>query len=408
VHTGVDAIPLGGGVVYLFGTRGGVRVAGPMGAPASEYDHDRISLDDLRELGLASGVCGASSGSVDPSDFVPASSDNGGDTFVVDTSDEGDAAGGLIPVDISVTPLLEAGPGLPGRAETAVSRQPDQALGIPGGPGLGTGQRGEVTVEDSPAGGYDEYASADEEWLESDDLLGGLWYEEVPDAPEEKLPETRRDGVGHEERAAQLATMFLRREDLPIAGNLDLLVDIIRHRGWSSVQAQVRGLVEAGYEIWQIYRMFELTEAWLHCVGSDELVPEFWRTSNRLTWLEAAQLLDFIGYEAELEQVADFLSVEHEIWQGLRRPTGQLASFKGYLFRYRLSSRTHVDEDIWQTNLDARDGRSFDGTRNPLHEWSWWEDPHNQDLNDLRMLFGVAPDVARIADWLAADQQGIL
>ena len=408
MHTRVAAIPLGAGVVDLIGTKDGGRVAGPTGASVPEYDHDRISLDDLRELGFASQGCGVSSGSADSVPSLPLAPDDGGDTSVGGTSDEGGTAGGVIPADIPVGPALGAEPDLPGAAKTAVSRQPDQAPGTPDGPGLLAGQWGEFAVEDSQAGGYDEYASADEEWLERDDLLGGLWYEEVPDAPEEKLPEARRDGVGHEERAAQLATMFLRRQDLPIAGNLDLLVDIIRHRGWSSVQAQVRGLVEAGYEIWQIHRMFELTEAWLHCVGSDELVPEFWRTSNRLTWLEAAQLLDFIGYEAELEQVADFLSVEHEIWQGLRRPTGQLASFKGYLFRYRLSSRTHVDDDIWQTNLDARDGRSFDGTRNPLHEWSWWEDPLNQDLNDLRMLFGLAPDAARIADWLAADQQGIL
>src|SRR3546814_8137652 len=129
---------------------------------------------------------------------------------------------------------------------------------------------------------------------------------------------------------------------------------------------------------------------WSSDVCSSDLTPapERWHGGKRLTWLEAAQLLDFLGHDIEFELIADFLSVEQDVWHGLRRDSGQLATFKNYLFEYRLSPRTQVSEGIWQTNLDPGDMRSFDGSRNPLYLPCWWDEPlrseeHTSELQSL-------------------------
>lgn len=238
------------------------------------------------------------------------------------------------------------------------------------------------------------------------DPLDQLWYLEVPEANDDEVArEISRAGVSSDERARQLALAFLLEEGLHSERHLDLLTDIIQQRGWSGVQTQVRGLVLAGYEIVLVHRMFGLTDAWLHCVESDTLAPERWHGGKRLTWFEAAQLLDFLGHDAELEQIADFLSSEQEAWHRLRRDSGQLATFKNYLFEYRLSPRTQVDDGIWQSNLDPGDTRSFDGSRNPLYMPCWWDEPIDDGALNVRQMFGVTCDPARIADWLSPDTE---
>src|SRR5690606_18403000 len=81
-----------------------------------------------------------------------------------------------------------------------------------------------------------------------DDPLDQLWYLEVPEADDEEVAqEVSRAGVSSDERAIQLSRGFLRDEGLYSERNVDLLADIIRQRGWSSVQTQVCGLIRAGY-----------------------------------------------------------------------------------------------------------------------------------------------------------------
>lgn len=368
------------------------------------YDHDRISLEDLLELGLAAGNSGG--GDIE----WPA-------TQVMPDVSVARPVQSLDPVDES-TPVNSTGevwgetaiPPSTAHVTHCTGHDPDALA-------ASTTTNSEVPPpvakdrSNEPLPNTDDIFPLDVSELDDvaihpdpGDSLDHLWYAEVPEADDEEVVgDASRDGVSLDERATQLALAFLQEEGLFSVGHLDLLADIIRQRGWTSVQYQVRGLLLAGYGIAQIHRMFQLTDAWLHCVESDTLAPERWHGGKRLTWFEAAQLLDFLGHDAELEQIADFLTSEQEVWHGLRRDSGQLATFKNYLFKYRLSLRTQVDDGIWQINLDPNDIRSFDGSRNPVFSSSWWDEPHDGGACDVRYMFGPINDPARIADWLSPD-----
>lgn len=376
------------------------------GKVPDEYDHDRISISDLVELGIASVDVGDDESELTPGKAISYSSGEGQaplrNSENTPVPPDAEAAGQSIHdmvaprVEARVLeyPIAGAEPttmATPAdfEATTVVTRTVSDA----------TSEMGEPY----PCEGLDY----DEEYTPSAqfDSLDKLWLLEIPEAEEEEgVGEAVRLGVSSDERATQLALSFLRDEELYSNSHLDLLTDIIRQRGWSSVQYQVRGLVRAGYEITQIHRMFQLTDAWLHCVESDTLAPERWHGGRRLTWLEAAQLLDFLGYDAEAEQIADFLSFEQEVWHGLRRNAGQLATFKNYLFGYRLSTRTQVEDGVWQVNLDPDDTRSFDGSRNPLFLVSWWDEPVESGAASVRQMFGAVSDPTRLAEWLAPEE----
>ena len=387
---------------------GGGRCDGPTESSArealDEYDHDWISIQDLMELGVAAVACYRGEAEVPVTEATP---DVPGSGRTVPSgpssaSETGRSVGeGL---DDAATPSL-ANEFVVQDAElvtvsaTAAFEAP---LAAPE-PAIGS------LLNTSDVDRF-EVLDFDEEDIPPapEDPLDQLWYLEVSEADDEEVvSEVSRAGVSSGERATQLALAFLREEGLFSERHLDLLADIIRHRGWSSVQHQVRGLVLAGYGIAQVHRMFQLTDAWLHCVESDTLAPERWHGGKRLTWLEAAQLLDFIGYDAEFDQIADFLPSEQEVWHGLRRDSGQLATFKNYLFGYRMSPRTQVDDGIWQANLDPGDARSFDGTRNQLYMPCWWDEPTDGGARDVRQMFGAICDPARIADWLSPDTEDL-
>ena len=334
---------------------------------ADEYDHDRISIHDLMELG------------------VPAAAiDIGG----------AETPGTRSARECAVQNVEQAVVSTTADAEVPASEREAGTEPLPG------------TVDVFPLDMFD----VDEEdgRTEPDDPLGQLWHLEVPEADDEEVArEVSRAGVSSGQRAVQLALGFLREEGLHSERNLDLLADIIRQRGWSGVQTQVRGLVRAGYGIAPIHRMFQLTAAWLHCVESDVLAPEHWHNNERLTWLEAAHLLDFLGHDAEFDQISDFLFAEQEVWYRLHREWGHLATFKSYLFHYRLAPRTELDEAGWQSNLDPRDTRSFDGTRNPLYRSSWWDEPIDSGARSVSQMFGAIWDPARIAEWLSPDAEEV-
>ncbi|MEN1929468.1 hypothetical protein WCE37_10800 [Luteimonas sp. MJ250] len=370
-----------------------------------EYDHDRISIHDLMELGIsAAAVCPGDAGSP----FAGAAPETSGDGLLLPSGlDSVSAATGSAGDTVEDAAPLTAAPSVPACAvqnagEVVVSTVADAGTPV---------AAHEIVTGSLPDAGDVfslEVLDFDEEDTQPapDDPLDQLWYMEVPEADDEEVArEVSRTGVSSDERAMQFALGFLRDEGLYSELHLDLLADIIRQRGWSSVQTQVRGLIRAGYGVAQIHRMFQLTDAWLHCVESDTLAPERWHGGKRLTWLEAAQLLDFLGHDIEFDLIADFLSSEQEVWHGLRRDSGQLATFKNYLFEYRLSPRTQVSDGIWQSNLDPDDTRSFDGTRNPLYLSSWWDEPLDGGARDVRQMFGAICDPARIADWLSPDTE---
>lgn len=387
---------------------GGGRCDGPTESGArkalNEYDHDWISIQDLMELGVAAVACYRGDAELPDTEVTPDVPRSGralppdpcsasapghsvGEAFddaATPSSATQCAVQDAEPATVSATAAFEAPLIAP---EPAIGSLPD------------TSDVDRFEVLD-----FDEENTPPA----PEDPLDQLWYLEIPEADDEEVVrEVLRAGVSSDERATQLALAFLQEEDLFSERHLDLLADIIRHRGWTSVQHQVRGLVLAGYGIAQVHRMFQLTDAWLHCVESDTLAPERWHGGKRLTWLEAAQLLDFIGYDAEFDQIADFLSLEQEVWHGLRRDSGQLATFKNYLFEYRMSPRTQVDDGIWQSNLDPGDARSFDGTRNQLYMSCWWDEPIDGGAQDVRQMFGAICDPARIADWLSPDTEDL-
>jgi len=388
---------------------GGGRCDGPTESGArkalDEYDHDWISIQDLMELGVAAVACYRGDAELPVTEATPDVPGNG--LFLTPGPGSASATAGSAgeALDDAATPPLATS--VP---ESAVQDADFVTVSAT------AGFEAQVVAHEPVTGSLPDTSDDDPfEVLDFDeedtppapeDPLDQLWYLEVPEADDEAVVrEVSRTGVSSDERAEQLALAFLRDEGLFSERHLDLLADIIRHRGWSSVQHQVRGLVLAGYGIAQVHRMFQLTDAWLHCVESDTLAPERWHGGKRLTWLEAAQLLDFIGYDAELEQIADFLSLEQEVWDGLRRDTGQLATFKNYLFEYRMSPRTQVNDGIWQSNLDPGDARSFDGTRNQLYMSCWWDEPIDGGARDVRQMFGAICDPARIADWLSPDTE---
>ncbi len=352
-----------------------------------EYDHDRLSIYDLMELG----VVGEGVAAEDVrSPVAEAMSGMPGDCLAPPLAPEGVSTTAESPRQVLDDALVQ--PSATSLPEHAV---PNDELAT------------ELTLDSSDSYPF-EALDFNQGHTHStpDDLLDRLWYLEIPEADDEDVThKVSRAGISSGERARQLALAFLLEEELHSERHLDLLTDIIQQRGWSGVQTQVRGLVLAGYEIVQVHRMFALTDAWLHCVESDTLAPERWHGGKRLTWLEAAQLLDFLGHDAELEEIADFLSSEQEVWQRLRRDSGQLATFKNYLFEYRLSPRTQVDDGVWQTNLDPDDVRSFDGSRNSLYTPCWWDEPIDDGVLNVRWMFGATCDPARIADWLSSDME---
>ena len=368
-----------------------------------EYDHDRISTHDLMELGVL--VTDVGLGDVEPA-VAKAATDVPGNGLALPPGSASVPAtaemAGQAPDDPAAPPSAPSEPvcvvqdvELVIMSTTADSQAQEAA---------------HETLTGALPDSDDVYPFEALDFNEADtqpeqtDPLDQLWFLEVPEADDEVgVKDASRDAVSSDERAMQLALAFLREDDLFSEYHLDLLTDIIRERGWSSVQYQVRGLVLGGYGIAQVHRMFQLTDAWMHCVESDTLAPERWHGGKRLTWLEAAQLLDFLGYDAKLEQIADFLSSEQEVWHGLRRDSGQLATFKNYLFEYRLSPRTQVDDGIWQSNLDPGDTRSFDGTRNPLYSSCWWGEPIDGGAHSIKQMFGAICDPARIAEWLSPD-----
>lgn len=334
---------------------------------ADEYDHDRISIHDLLELGVAA-----------------AAIEIGGAETPGTRSARECAVQDVEQAVVSTTAIAE----FPA-SEHEVGIEP-----LP------------TAVDIFP---FDMFDVDEEDGRAEPDPLGELWHMEVPEADDEEVVrEVARAGVSSGARADQLALGFLRDEGLYSARNLDLLADIIRQRGWSSVQFQVRGLVRAGYGIAPIHRIFQLTDAWLHCVENDALSPEHWHSNNRLTWLEAAHLLDFLGHDADFDLISDFLFAEQEVWYRLYRESGHLATFKSYLFQYRLSPRTELDEAGWQHNLDPGDMRSFDGTRNPLYRSRWWDEPTDSGTSSVSQMFGAIWDPARIAEWLSPDSEGVI
>lgn len=360
-----------------------------LGEQGDTYNHDGISTHDLIELGLAEPLIGARDVLAKAVGRVPGSS--------VKASGIGSCA--ETPAIPMVATFVEQGPVEHPQVCSSQANRIDSDAGP---------ERVEPTGYEGWSGDLSGPEDLEDQgWQSHEDSLDALWLEQVPEVVDEPIgTRAPQDGVSSSERAIQLALAFLQSEGISARPNLDFLVDIIQERGWTSVQFQVRGLISAGYDIAQVHRMFELTDAWQHCVDSDTLAPERWHGGKRLTWVEAAQLLDFLGYDADLEQISDFLALEREIWQELRRSSGQLATFKNYLFGYRLSPRTQVDDGIWQVNLDPGDTRSFDGTRNSLCHPGWWEEPVEGNAWTLQQILGACHDLGGLADWLAPEERG--
>ena len=346
------------------------------GGTTSDYDYDRITKDDLLLLGIATAESASDRWSVD----------SGLPTFVTVRSEDGPSEIEL-PRSESPHPIAGESPSVP---EALTPSQPE--------------------VPEIPQSDFDLPLDDEGDDFASVGAADGdpevPWHLEVPEPDDERSSDEAAEFPGvvsGSERAMQLAMSFLQVEELVSVRNLDLLTDIILERGWSSVQTQVRALVRAGYSVQQIHLMFQITGVWLHCVQSDILAPDGWHGGHRLTWQQAARLLDVMGYDATLEEIADFLSAEQDVWSELRRRSGELATFRDYLFRYRLSTHTQVDDGIWQSNLDPSDERSFDGTRHSLYSSDWWDEPTGDSVSELPSLLRAGYDLTHITEVLGLD-----
>ncbi|QOW20220.1 hypothetical protein INQ41_04090 [Lysobacter ciconiae] len=349
---------------------------GPGSAPR-DYDHDRVTNDDLLLLGIGAGESASDHRWV---------SDSGFPNLVTELDAPPTATGRLSRE--SHEPAAEEPSAVP---EPIAHPTLDFFVDVPN-------TELELPLDedvDEFAGGWSTREESEVPWHlevpEPDDVHSSGGAVEFP------------GGVLGSERAIQLAMAFLQTEDLVSVRNLDLLTDIILERGWSGVQTQVRALVRAGYSVEQIHLMFQITVVWLHCVQSDILAPDGWHGGHRLTWLQAARLLDVMGYDATIEEIADFLSAEQDVWSQLRRRSGELATFRDYLFRYRLSTHTEVDDGIWQSNLDPTDERSFDGTRHCLYSSDWWDEPTGNIEPELPALLRSGYDLSHITEKLGLD-----
>ncbi len=346
------------------------------GNALSDYDHDRVTDEDLLLLGVTTCESASNRWLVDPASrsLVTQQFEDEPTAIALPWTETRDS---VVEESTSISEAL-----MPPKFDFAEVAQADL----------------ELPLDDE----VDDFAGV---WAADDDP-NVPWHLEVPE------PDDERSSVGAAEfpgvvsgteRATQLAMAFLQVEDLVNVRNLDLLTDIILERGWSSVQAQVRALVRTGYSVEQIHLMFQITGVWLHCVQSDILAPDGWHGGHRLTWQQAARLLDVMGYDATIEEIADFLSAEQDVWSQLRRRSGELATFRDYLFRYRLSTHTQVDDGIWQSNLDPSDERSFDGTRHSLYSSDWWDEPTGICEPEFPSLLRGGYDLSRITEILGLD-----
>lgn len=345
---------------------------------ASDYEHDRVTVDDLLLLGIPN------AGPVSDHPVIG----SGPSLLVTDR-----------PVKV---PVVHVVPSI--STQVADFDGPTRAPGVLRAPELVSASASEPTFgllfDDQEDGFADGWAEPEQ--------LEVPWDAEIPEPEDDLTPNADFElatGVHATERAMQQALEFLQDAGLSNTRNLDLLTDIILERGWSSVQAQVKSLVHAGYSVDQIHLMFQITGVWLQCVQSETLAPEGWHGGHRLTWHQAARLLDVMGYDAEVEEIADFFCTEQEAWNELRRwpePLAQwpgaLATFRDYLFKYRLSIRTEVGEGIWQSNLNPSDERSFDGARHGLYSPDWWDEPTGDPESEFARLLQAGCDLVHITE----------
>ncbi|MFM2289321.1 MAG: hypothetical protein RL684_2464, partial [Pseudomonadota bacterium] len=174
-------------------------------------------------------------------------------------------------------------------------------------------------------------------------LLDPVWNRDAlldGDAFEEEDCDTEQPDITSADRARQLARMFLLSVGEARSPLIDLVQEIILARGWSAAQVQVRALFEHGFSISSIHSAFELSDAWRDNSMLDEQIDfgTSWPLlcNPRISWSQAGTIVRYLGDEATLEELLDFVDAEHERWSGSGRFRAIFPRFKDYLFGHRL------------------------------------------------------------------------
>lgn len=188
--------------------------------------------------------------------------------------------------------------------------------------------------------------------------------------------------VTDDQRARQQAIQFLSSIGELQARHVDWIADIILRRRWSAAQLRVLALWRSGCSIQTIYVTFQLSEAWRDVDAFDQRLDHgdanwsHWGTAcrPRLSWREAAVIVDFCGEDSTLEDLIEFVEAERHVWRDSSALSERYPRFKDYLLQYRLTDECRRSALGWYRTLDPKDGRFFGGDVNPEYSLQCWED----------------------------------
>lgn len=279
-------------------------------------------------------------------------------------------------------------------------------------------RRNDMPMEEGSA----DIPDTDEEWLGAATPLGAAVASEavefdfsVPEIGGAEVPEVEADyssEVSGETRARQLATDFLKRIGELTSEHVDWVADIILARRWGTAQRKVIELYLARHSLKAIYRAFEVSQAWRECDYLDErfgeALSQSWGSmaSPRISWLEAVNLVSFVGEDASVEEILAFVDHERYLWRQTPYLIQRFPRFKQYLLDYRLSDECKRPCQGWYRTLDPNDGRFFDGCSNPEYTDECWEDDmlfsHSSQRTAHRLFTGH-----QLADLIPEQDDGI-
>src|SRR3546814_16052674 len=96
--------------------------------------------------------------------------------------------------------------------------------------------------------------------------------------------------------------------------------------------------------------------------------------SPRISWLEAANLVSFVGEDASVEEILVFVDHERYLWRQTPYLIQRFPRFKQYLLDYTLSDECKSPCQGWYRQPDPQYGRFFAVGSNPATTDACWED----------------------------------
>src|SRR3546814_15430643 len=96
--------------------------------------------------------------------------------------------------------------------------------------------------------------------------------------------------------------------------------------------------------------------------------------SPRISWLEAANLVSFVGEDASVEEILVFVDHERYLWRQTPYLIQRFPRFKQYLLDYRLSDECKRPCQVWYRTLHPHEGHFFAGYSTTASPHRFWGD----------------------------------